>query len=544
MPEVPLPESAPETQYAWSVPGGLIEKPGQYPGRTELGGYTDHFSYRRGERVALRVHTTAEVFDVAVIRDGAAPRTVLEVAGLPGREQDTPEDAYAVGCGWEESLAIELDERFEPGYYLVILATTDQDGKRMEREAFFIVRPDAPAEVDLLLLHTTSTLLAYNDWGGANHYRGLPDGKYDDVPSPFSATARPIARGMLRKPVGAARNAHTDVALPPGWVPRHPSYEWAWVNGYSRHHADAGWATYERQFTVWAENAGYRVGHLTQSDLHAETDALDGYPCVMIVGHDEYWSWQMRDHMDAYVSGGGRLARLAGNYFWQVRLDSETGVQTYFKVPELDPALESDPERVTTAWDWDRIGRPGAQTMGLTGLGGAYVRYGAAVPRASGGFTVYRPEHWALADTDLYYGDVFGQAPVAIAAFEVDGVDYTMRKGLPYATGEDGAPENLEIIAMAPAVLGEEDRWNKRVPIGAPAEEVTGLLGALYPDGAPEYKRETVYGAAMIASFERDAGSVFCAGTTDWVYGLSAHDPFTEAITRTVLDTFLGRRAR
>ncbi|MFF1651483.1 hypothetical protein [Streptomyces sp. NPDC058240] len=38
-----------------------------------------------------------------------------------------------------------------------------------------------------------------------------------------------------------------------------------------------------------------------------------------------------------------------------------------------------------------------------------------------------------------------------IAAFELDGVDHTFRRGLPYTTGQDSAPDDLEIIAVPPA---------------------------------------------------------------------------------------------
>lgn len=526
--------------YAWSTPGGLLEKPGAVPGATELWGYNDRFAYHSGDQVDLRVHTTAASYDVEIIRDGARPETVFTATGLPGTRQDTPDDAYATGCDWATSLTVDLTEEFAPGYYLVIFRTVDDHGREIEQESFFIVRPHSAEAVDLLLVHATSTMLAYNDWGGGNHYRGLPDGDRNDIPSPYSSMRQPVARGMLRKPIGAPRNAHTDVSVPIGWEPRHPSYEWAWQRGYSRHHNDAGWANYERPFTVWAEEQGYRVGHITQAELHAEPEVLDGYPCVVIVGHDEYWSWEMRDTLDSYVDGGGHVARFGGNYVWQVRLDLETGVQTCFKDPTADPIRETDPSRLTTAWDAPEIGRPGAETMGLTGLGGAYIRYGSAVPRGSGGFTVYRESHWSLADTDLYYGDVFGQAPLCIAAFEVDGCDYTFRFGLPYATGADGAPEDLEIIAMAPAVSGGVDRWGGRVPIGAPAVEAEHLFAGIYPDGIPPHHQGNGYGAAMIATFTRGQGEVYCAGTTDWPYGLAANDPFVVTITRNVLDRYLA----
>ena len=50
---------------------------------------------------------------------------------------------------------------------------------------------------------------------------------------------------------------------------------------------------------------------------------ISAYRCLVMVGHDEYWSWQMRDAIDAYVDQGGRIARFAGNFMWQIRLEQE-----------------------------------------------------------------------------------------------------------------------------------------------------------------------------------------------------------------------------
>ena len=50
-----------------------------------------------------------------------------------------------------------------------------------------------------------------------------------------------------------------------------------------------------------------------------------------------------------------------------------------------------------------------------------------------------------------------------IFAYEVDGLDYTFRRGLPYPTGDDGASTDISILAMAPALqaesIFEEDGW-------------------------------------------------------------------------------------
>ncbi|MET8752246.1 N,N-dimethylformamidase beta subunit family domain-containing protein [Streptomyces sp. NPDC004667] len=530
----------PAPRAAWSIPGWQSERPLNDPAVKEIWCYTDRFSYDPGEQVAVHVHTTADTYDLRIVRDGAEPTTVLLLQDLPGEAHPTPDDAYAVGCGWPVARTIPVDPAWTSGFYLVIVGITDEHGRRHEREHFFVVRSPHPTARTALIL-TTSTMLAYNDWGGANAYRGLGDDPYTDIPTPQQSALRPIARGMLRKPEDAPRNRHTH-RPPIGWQPRHQAYEWAHANGYSRHHADALWATYERPFVVWAEQHGHRLDYLTQHDLHFAPERLDGYDCAVIVGHDEYWTREMRDAIDTFVDRGGNLARFGGNYIWQVRLEDDGATQVCYKIPGLDPVNATDPHLDTTAWDHPKLDRPGAATMGLTGLGGVYARYGSATPRSSGGYTVYRPHHWAFEGTDLYYGDVFGGDEACIVSFEVDGVDYTFRKGLPYPTGEDGAPDDLEILAMAPAVVGETDRWQGRVPLGAAETEALLLTEVMYDGNPPEFRRDARYGAAMIGVFTRGAGTVFNAGTCEWISGLIHHDPFTERITDNVLRRLTGEK--
>ncbi|NHN56461.1 hypothetical protein G9U51_11795 [Calidifontibacter sp. DB0510] len=527
-------EPQPGPRYAWSVPGFVVERPGM--GSVEAWCYTDEWSFDPGDTVEVRAHTTADSYSLRLVRDGIRPEEVWSARDLPGRAHPTPEDAYAVGCGWPVAVTFEVGADWPSGLYLLIIEV-DDGGRRHEREHFIVVRGQRRTPHALIL--TTSTMTSYNDWGGANAYRGLGDDPYADVPSPRLSVRRPIARGMLRKPPHAPRssNPHTPAL---GELPRHPAYEWAHTHGYSRHHADAFWATYERPFAHWAEGEGITLDYLTQHDLHRDPHALDGYANAIIVGHDEYWTAAMRDTVDAFVEQGGHISRFAGNFLWQVRLEDEESVQVCYKLPELDPLFATDPVHVTTAWEWPPIGRPGSQTMGLNGMAGVYNRYGSAAPRSSGGFTVQRPGHWAFEDTDLHHGDVFGGAPICVAAFELDGCDYTVRRGLPFPTGSDGAPDNLEIIAMCPAVGGESDRWQGQVPLGAPMVEVEQIIEVLF-DPVPDRFTGEFYGSGMVASFTKGEGSVFCAGSTEWVNGLRLHDPFTEQITRNVLRRFSAR---
>jgi hypothetical protein len=513
------------------------ERPSSVKSVLEVWCYTDRFSYRAKELVDVRVHTTAREYSLEVVRDGAYPEVVYCQDGIAGEAQETPIDSYRVGCNWPVSCSFEIPDTWRSGLYLLIVRAMNSRGETCEREHFFVLRADkAEAEGAIALILTTSTLTAYNDWGGANTYRGDEDNPTDSG-SPIVSIKRPIARGFLRKPVGAPR--HPNIVTPPlFWQPRYDELAWARLNGYTRHHSDAFWATFERPFVVWAERAGYNLHYLSQHDLHYDVNALDGYSCAAIVGHDEYWSWEMRDAVDAFVDRGGGLARFAGNFLCQIRLEQDGDIHVCYKLPANDPLAKVSPHLTTTVWESKAVGRPGATTMGLTGSGGAYTRIGTAAPRASGGFTVYRPDHWALEGSDLYYADVFGQAPISIAGYEVDGVEYTMRRGLPYPTHEDGAPDSLEIIALTPAVKGECDRWNGAVPLDTPQHEEWDVLIEALGDDAPGYLRERGPGAAMVASFTRGEGTVFSAGATEWVNGLAQGDPFTDRITRNVFERF------
>jgi hypothetical protein len=521
--------------FAWSPSDWPSERPSDTG--TEVWCYTDRLSYSPGDRVDLHISSTADRFSIDIVRDGPTYVVVFQREDCTAGHYPTPEDAYAAGCGWPVAFSLDVPNTWRSGFYIVTVRALDQYGVLWEREHGFTVKAAPAQKSSIALILATSTMLAYNDWGGANHYRGIGDDPRVDIGSPISSTQRPIARGMIRKPIGAPREANPGT-LPMFGAPQYPAYEWARLFGYSRHHADAYWATYERNFAYWAERNGYQLDYLTQHDLHADPHALDDYQCAVVVGHDEYWSWEMRDTVDAFVDRGGGFARFGGNFGWQVRFNADLTEQYCYRLPSLDPITATHPHLATTLWEAKSLGRPGAETMGLNALGGIYNRYGAAAPRSSGGFTIYRPEHWVFEDTDLYYGDLLGGTPVCLASFELDAVEYTFSRGLPSPTFEDGAPKTLEILALACAQRGEEDRWGGRVPIGGPVKELGYMFDEL-GDDLPAYISEGGNrGAGMIATFTRGRGEVFNGGSTEWPYALSARDPFVEQIVHNVLRRF------
>ena len=303
------------------------------------------------------------------------------------------------------------------------------------------------------MIPTTGTWTAYNDFGGANHYFGV-EGEDRLQASHVLSLERPWTRGVVWLPAGAPRIC-ADPAPDMGDAPRYPMKEWAFANGFGQYYAAAGWAQYDRHFVLWAESEGYALDMITQTDLHYRPELLDAYPCVTIIGHDEYWTWEMREAIERYVERGGRLARFGANFLWQIRLEDDGRRQVChkFKAIHNDPVAGTEASRrLTSAWEDRNVAWPGASTVGVNGVHGVYASWGGFAPNGQRGFTVYRPEHWAFADTGLHYADVFGDKQ-RIFAYEVDGLDYTFRHGLPYPVAVEGQPESITILSMAPAVL-------------------------------------------------------------------------------------------
>ena len=506
------------------------------PDVSQIWCYTAQLSYRSGDTLDIHVSTTSPVYSLEIVRDGAEPTRVLERSGLEGTFHPAPRRCSVEGCGWPVAVTLPIPSDWIPGAYVVKTAASDGCDGRVESEHLFLLRAADEAEpAPLLLLAATSTWIAYNDWGGSNHYEGL-EGSGGDLFSPTLSIERPWTKGFVSLPPQAPR-IPLEKILPPNSPVRYPHMEWAFANGYSKKYASAGWASYERLFVCWAETAGYRIDYATQHDLHFLPGLLDRYRCVVIVGHDEYWTGEMRDAVDAYVDAGGHVARFAGNFLWQIRLEDAGRQQTCFKYRVAEDPLRGT-DRATTCWGARQIGRPGASTFGLNGTSGVYAGWGGCAPRGAGGFTVYRPEHWAFEGTGLCYGDVVG-ARSRVFGYEVDGVDFSFRHGLPIATGDDGAvPERTEIVAMAPASVAEDIGPDDATEPFIGALDLSFVAMALF-GGTQETDLQRVRrGAGMMAEYRRGDGTVFNAGSCEWVAGLAAADPFIDRITRNVLDRF------
>lgn len=507
-------------------------------GRVE--GYAGRLSYEPGETLTVHASSIAgdRVCAIEIARVGAEREVVWRQEDVAVSPQPIPDDAYAAGCGWPVTLSLELPE-WRPGYYEIVFETTTDEPLRSP--AFFAVRARATSDrPKILLVLATNTYNAYNDWGGDNLYTG----------GTAVSFRRPTAVGLLRRPDGDLLRAATPHGVYDPEMTRQRAYiAQHRVSGWS---AAAGWYNWEEPFVRWAEKNGFELDYAVNADLAEIDGLLDGRSLVLSVGHDEYWSWEMRDAIEAFVAAGGNAAFFSGNVAcWQVRLGDDGATMTSYKYDarEKDPVAGTErSDRLTGAWSDPIIGRPENLMTGVSFTRGGYSRVGYGAPRGSGAFTIWRPDHWVLEGTDLRYGDLLG-ADSVVVGYESDGCELAIDKdGLPVPTGADGTPKSLQILGTSPVRLWSNTPTTTDFPQASPLPpdepgDLEFIADWLYGNLDSPEARRIGHGNAVLGISE-GVGTIFTTGSTDWAYGLRDGDPLVERITRNVLTRLSHARPR
>ncbi len=437
-------------------------------------GYAGRPSYAPSEELTLHVSCGAKSFSVEIARLGAKRDTVWTSASVEGKEYPIPENASSHGCRWPAAVTLKIPMDWRSGYYQVTLRARDGGGKFVQRGArmaestcYFVLRAAEPGKRSKILLQlSTHTYNAYNNWGGyslyAYHGRGGNQGH----------------RVSYERP---------------------PSSQFG---------------NWEQPFVEWAEKSGYVLDFAANGDLELHPEILKAYRLVLSVGHDEYWSGPMRDHLEKYIRDGGNVAFFSGNTCcWQVRSEEGGQALTCWKQNyHSDPvyAARESLATLTSIWSHHLVKRPENQLTGVGFLWGGYHKSHGQLMDGSGAYTVHRPEHWLFAGAGLNRNDAFGGKDT-IVGYECDGCELEWKQGLPYPTCRDGTPESFEILATAPAQWHPDDcQWYDKWENGRKGNAVLGV-----------YKR---------------GGTVFTCGSTDWAHGLRGPDPVVDRITRNILD--------
>jgi hypothetical protein len=436
-------------------------------------GYAGQVSYLPGEEITLHISTSAASYSLEIARVGPKREVVFATNGVRGAIFPVPENAASHGCAWPVSWKLTTPESWTSGYYQVLLRVSDAGGRYVQRnrrtaegECFFVLRPKQPgARTKILLQLSCNTYNAYNNWSGFSLY------------------------GFHGR--GGNQGHRVSFLRPPA----------------------SQYPTWEQPFVAWAEANGYTLDFCANSDLEFHPELLGAYRLVLSVGHDEYWSAMMRDHLEKFIAQGGNVAFFSGNTCcWQVRSeDNGAALVSWKQWYNLDPVYATADHRLlTTLWSHHLVGRPENQLTGVGFLFGGYHRSHGQFMDGKASYTVHRPEHWVFAKTEMKRDEEFGGKDT-IVGYECDGCEFTRENGLPVPTGRDGTPKNFLILASCPA------RW--------------------HPDDAFWYERfeHSRLGASVLGVYER-GGTVFTCGSTDWAHGLRGQDRVVQQITRNVLD--------
>ena len=456
--------------------------------KREIEGYASATSVNRGELISLFVNTSSPNFSVEVFRmgwyQGIGARRVYGPITLAGTAQTMPIMDAATGlmdCAWIKPFALMTANPADPtdwasGVYLTKL-TESRYGK--QSYIIFVVRDDQ-RQADLLVQQSVTTYQAYNSWSGKSLYKWGSTENKRAVKVSFN---RPYAAN--RQNPAAAYGVGAGEFLT-NLQPHPDSY------GVS----NAGW---EYNMLRWLEREGYDVAYCTNLDTHTTPVLLLRYKAWLSVGHDEYWSWQMRNHVDAARDAGVHLGFFAANTaYWQVRFEPSSAsatpdrIMVCYKSATRDPiAKNGDDSRFTTdKWRNEPVNRPEEQLIGVM-----YVS-----DPVDGDITIKAPTHWVFIDTGLSAGATLP----GLLGYEVDCV-------------HAHAPANIEILA--------ESNWSK--------------LGDFSSKGVAHMTLYTAASGAM----------VFATGSIQWSWGLDDYNvpalrtsrlnSAAQQITRNVLQHFM-----
>ncbi len=238
----------------------------------EIEGYASAVSLNRGEDIKLYVNTKEPTYTIEILRIGWYGGRGMKSMGTPvtrnGMAQAPPVMDTASGlieCDWQDPYLLHVPASNDPtvwpsGMYVAKL-TAGTTGK--QNYIIFVVRDDQRPS-DLLFQASVTTYQAYNDWGGRSLY----------------STPR-ASKVSFNRP-------------------------------YLHGHGTGHFIYWELSMVQYLEKEGYDVSYTTDVDTHERGNLLSLHKGFLSVGHDEYWTWRMRDNVEAARDNGVNIA-----FFWR-----------------------------------------------------------------------------------------------------------------------------------------------------------------------------------------------------------------------------------
>ncbi|HEU5439194.1 MAG TPA: N,N-dimethylformamidase beta subunit family domain-containing protein [Ktedonobacterales bacterium] len=233
---------------------------------------------------------------------------------------------HLLAANWAPAFTLPIPKNWVSGIYEAKL----QDGYGARTYVLFDVT--GRADSAYLVVTPDATVQAYNSWGGYSLYHG-PDGQVAD-------RARKVS---LDRPLG------------------HEGYDAALF--------------FEIATVRWLEHMRYDVTYTSDIDLHEHPAQLLNHASYLSIGHDEYWSRQMRDAVISARDHGVGLGFFGANaVHWQIRLEPDArGIRdrtiVCYRQADEDPLYGIDDAHVTVEWRDPLLNQPENAVMGVMFVG-------------------------------------------------------------------------------------------------------------------------------------------------------------------------------
>jgi hypothetical protein len=168
---------------------------------------------------------------------------------------------FSISSGW----TFKATSKYLPGIYLIKLSAPQR------LSTFVPITISAPnSKSDLTLISSVLTWQSYNQWGGYSLYKG-PDGKRE---------TRADTVSFLRPYDGDGSGQYLYMEAP---------------------------------LIKSAEKLGLNINYATDIDLDKDPSLLQNTSSILLGGHSEYWTTNMRNAVEAAVDRGVNLIVLGGN---------------------------------------------------------------------------------------------------------------------------------------------------------------------------------------------------------------------------------------
>lgn len=341
------------------------------PGHHHIQGYASNPSVKAGSQISFHVHSE-KPFSMQVYRmgyyQGLGGRIMYTKTGCKEYKQKVFFKT-SEGCAWLPNYSLKIPASWPSGFYLNKL--TDTKGRASYIP--FVVRDEESSKADYVVLLATNTYQAYNNWGGKSLYA------YN---STFGKQGKMVS---YNRPYSSGEGAGL-------------------------------FFQFEYNLIRWLEKEGYHLTYICDVDVHQGILEQSKAKALIIAGHAEYWSMEMRRSIEKVTASRMNLANFSANVgYWQVRIDpDENHVGNPYLVSYKQFATSQDPfrfinsELVTTRFRDKPVSLPEDRVLGTMYIG---------IPEKVAPLRVTNPSHWLYKGTGLKRGD---EIPGVVGG-EVDG---------------------------------------------------------------------------------------------------------------------------